>query len=76
MVNQQLVNNNKKLIGLFEMDSLDNIEGVKATITADKITTADGNQVVNGPWAVDLTITSGKQKQKDLNLAIEKKKKS
>ncbi|OAB30343.1 hypothetical protein PMSD_21140 [Paenibacillus macquariensis subsp. defensor] len=73
MVSQQLVDNNKKLIGLFEMASLD-IEGFKATITADKITTADGTQVVKGPWEIDFTITSGKQKIKDINLAIENEK--
>lgn len=74
MVNQMLVDNNKKLIAMFELDSLSNPEMVKATVTANKITNADGiTPLINGEWSVDFMITSGQQKQQDINLVIEGK---
>ncbi|MCV4234771.1 hypothetical protein OHJ21_26715 [Virgibacillus sp. LDC1] len=70
MVGQQLLDDNKKLVGVFEMDAANDLDGLKARITADQITAADDTQAVEGPWDVQFTISPGKQREQSLNLAI------
>lgn len=70
MVEQQLLDDNKKLVGVFEMDAANDLDGLKARITADRITAADDTQAVEGPWDVQFTIAPGKQKEQSLNLTI------
>ncbi|MGE7825919.1 hypothetical protein [Paenibacillus sp. NPDC093718] len=70
MVGQQLLDGNKKLIAVFEMDAMNDLDGLKARITADRITSADNTQAVEGPWDVQFTIAPGKQREQSLNLAI------
>ncbi|MEC0305422.1 hypothetical protein P4H67_01420 [Paenibacillus lautus] len=70
MVGQQLLEDNKKLVGVFEMDAANDLDGLKARITADQITAADDTQAVEGPWDVQFTISPGKQREQSLNLAI------
>ncbi|MEJ9220252.1 hypothetical protein P4H46_18965 [Paenibacillus glucanolyticus] len=70
MVAQQLVDDNKKLVGVFEMDAMNDLEGLKARITADRITAADATQAVDGPWDVQFTISAGKERELNLNQAI------
>ncbi len=71
MVEQQLLDDNKKLVGVFEMDAANDLDGLKARITADRITSADNTQAVEGPWDVQFTIAPGKQREQSLNLAID-----
>lgn len=71
MVGQQLLDDNKKLVGVFEMDAANDLDGLKARITADQITAADNTQAVEGPWDVQFTISPGKQREQSLNLAID-----
>ncbi|WP_234032752.1 hypothetical protein [Paenibacillus faecalis] len=72
MVGQQLLDDNKKLVGVFEMDAMNDLDGLKARITADRITSVDNTQVVEGPWDVQFTISPGKQREQSLNLTINK----
>lgn len=74
MVGQQLLDDNKKLVGVFEMDAMNDLEGLKARITADRIMSADNAQAVEGPWNVQFTISPGKQREQSLNLAIDEGK--
>lgn len=71
MVGQQLLDDNKKLVGVFEMDAVSDLDGLKARITADRITAADDTHTVEGPWDVKFTISPGKQREQSLNLAID-----
>ncbi|EHB62579.1 DUF4179 domain-containing protein [Paenibacillus sp. FSL R5-0810] len=71
MVGQQLVDDDKKLIGVFEMDAMNDLDGLKARITADRITSAAITQAVEGPWDVQFTISPGKQREQGLNLTID-----
>ncbi|MEC0203720.1 hypothetical protein P4H39_13845 [Paenibacillus lautus] len=71
MVGQQLLDDNKKLVGVFELDAANDLDGLKARITADQITAADDTQAVEGPWDVQFTISPGKQREQSLNLAID-----
>jgi hypothetical protein len=71
MVGQQLLDDNKKLVGVFELDAANDLDGLKARITADQITAADDTQAVEGTWDVQFTISPGKQREQSLNLAID-----
>lgn len=71
MVGQQLLDDNKKLVGVFEMDAMNDLDGLKARITADRITSGDDAQAVEGPWDVQFTISPGKQREQSLDLAID-----
>lgn len=71
MVGQQLLDDNKKLVGVFELDAANDLDGLKARITADQITAADDTQAVEGPWDVQFTISPGKKREQSLNLAID-----
>lgn len=71
MVGQQLLDDNKKLVGVFEIDSMNDLDGLQAQVTADRITPEDNTQTVEGPWDVQFTISPGKQREQSLNLTID-----
>lgn len=71
MVGQQLLDDNKKLVGVFEIDSMNDLNGLQAQVTANRITSEDNTQTVEGPWDVQFTISPGKQREQSLNLTID-----
>lgn len=74
LLGQKLVDNNEKLILMFEQTYLSNSEMLKTTtFTADKITNADYIPLFDEEWSIEFVMTPGQQKQQDINLAIDKK---
>ena len=60
----RLLDDNKKLVGVFEMDAMNDLDGLKARITADRIASADNTQAVEGPWDVQFTIAPGSRESR------------